>query len=234
MRGAAHLSSAAGDGETAVLAKNAIVVDIGGTSTDVGQLVNGFPREAGSKVEIGGVYTNFRMPDLYSIGLGGGSLVKRKADHNGFSVGPLSVGNRLLSECQSLGGKTLTATDVVIKAEIYNGLKDADTSKIGLSDKEAEWVLESMKEMVEAAVDCIKVNRMILKFPRKKKAFFSDVLGRCSLNCCRRRWNPPGPFQEPCRSQPASIPRQLPGGKRGRRCTGPGQRRVQPGDAGCT
>jgi N-methylhydantoinase A/oxoprolinase/acetone carboxylase beta subunit len=33
-------------------AKNAIVTDIGGTTADVGQLVNGCPREAGTKVRV--------------------------------------------------------------------------------------------------------------------------------------------------------------------------------------
>lgn len=32
--------------------KNAVVVDIGGTTTDVGVLVNGFPREASSQVKV--------------------------------------------------------------------------------------------------------------------------------------------------------------------------------------
>jgi N-methylhydantoinase A/oxoprolinase/acetone carboxylase beta subunit len=65
MRGAAFLSGLA----------DAMVIDVGGTSTDVGQLRRGFPREANSVVEVGGVRTLFRMPDLLSIGLGGGSLV---------------------------------------------------------------------------------------------------------------------------------------------------------------
>ena len=42
MRGAMFLSGK----------KNGIVVDIGGTSTDVGILVNGFPREASSQVKV--------------------------------------------------------------------------------------------------------------------------------------------------------------------------------------
>jgi N-methylhydantoinase A/oxoprolinase/acetone carboxylase beta subunit len=32
--------------------KNAIVADIGGTSTDVGQLVNAFPRQAANRVQV--------------------------------------------------------------------------------------------------------------------------------------------------------------------------------------
>ncbi len=65
MRGAAFLSGL----------KDAIVVDVGGTTTDIGVLQHGFPRVAALAVDIGGVRTNFRMPDTYSIGLGGGSLV---------------------------------------------------------------------------------------------------------------------------------------------------------------
>ena len=65
MRGAAHLSQN----------QDAIVVDIGGTTTDVGVLVSGFPRPASTRVNCGGVTTNFRMPDVFSIALGGGSIV---------------------------------------------------------------------------------------------------------------------------------------------------------------
>ena len=68
MRGAAYLT---GRGD-------AIVADVGGTSTDVGVLVNGFPRESSAAVEIGGVRTNFRMPDLVAIALGGGTVVERR------------------------------------------------------------------------------------------------------------------------------------------------------------
>ncbi len=68
--------------------RDAIVVDVGGTTTDVGAIVRGFPREAGLAVRIGGVRTNFRMPDVLFIGLGGGSLV----DDDGATVGPRSVG----------------------------------------------------------------------------------------------------------------------------------------------
>ena len=37
-----------------------MVIDVGGTTTDVGQLQHGFPREANSVVKVGGVRT---VPD---------------------------------------------------------------------------------------------------------------------------------------------------------------------------
>ena len=59
---------------------DAIVIDVGGTTTDLGVLQAGFPRESGVAVTIGGVRTNFRMPDVISIGLGGGSIVREHED----------------------------------------------------------------------------------------------------------------------------------------------------------
>lgn len=100
MRGAAYLCEI-GD---------AIVLDIGGTTTDAGALVHGFPREAGAAVAVGGVRTNFRMPDLLSIGLGGGSIVSE----DGAVVGPGSVGNRLTKEARVFGGTAMTATDIAV------------------------------------------------------------------------------------------------------------------------
>jgi len=44
--------------------QDAIVMDIGGTTTDLGFLVRGFPRETATAHLIGGVRTNFRMPDV--------------------------------------------------------------------------------------------------------------------------------------------------------------------------
>src|SRR5699024_6899564 len=60
--------------------ESGVVVDVGGTSTDVGYIVNGFPRESAITVEIGGVKTNIRCPDLLSIALGGGTIIKNKKD----------------------------------------------------------------------------------------------------------------------------------------------------------
>jgi N-methylhydantoinase A/oxoprolinase/acetone carboxylase beta subunit len=104
MRGAAFLSGLS----------DAMVIDVGGTTTDVGQLRRGFPREANSVVEVGGVRTLFRMPDLLSVGLGGGSLVETDP----IAVGPKSVGYRLISKGLVFGGDTLTATDVAVAAGV--------------------------------------------------------------------------------------------------------------------
>lgn len=111
MRGAAFLSGL----------EDAMVVDVGGTTTDVGYLRAGFPREANSVVNIGGVRTLFRMPDVLSVGLGGGSIVRLDAG----SVGPESVGYRLTQAAVVYGGDTVTATDLAVQLGIV-GLGDAE------------------------------------------------------------------------------------------------------------
>ncbi|MCQ9388480.1 hydantoinase/oxoprolinase family protein [Brevibacterium sp. 50QC2O2] len=101
------------------------VIDVGGTTSDVGVLTNGFPREATTEVEVAGVRTNFRMPDVLSIGIGGGSIITvngeptagtQQVAPESIAVGPESVGYRLTSKALVFGGDTLTATDVAVAA----------------------------------------------------------------------------------------------------------------------
>ncbi len=92
---------------------DALVADVGGTSTDVGVLVNGFPRESSQGVEIGGIRTNFRMPDLVTIALGGGTVLAG-GDGQAVRLGPESVGYRLREEALIFGGTTPTLTDSAV------------------------------------------------------------------------------------------------------------------------
>lgn len=108
--------------------EDAIVVDIGGTTSDIGVLQNGFPRESNVIVNIGGIRTNFRMPDIMAIGLGGGSIVSA----DGSQIGPQSVGHKLVTEGIVFGGKTLTTTDILVasgQADIGDAAKTAHLSK---------------------------------------------------------------------------------------------------------
>ena len=90
--------------------QDAVVLDIGGTTTDCGLIRNGLPQQSGVHAEIGGVQTCYSIPDVISIGLGGGSLVQ----DNGHAVGPQSVGHHLQSQARSFGGSVTTATDIAI------------------------------------------------------------------------------------------------------------------------
>lgn len=140
MRGAAFLSGL----------KDAVVVDIGGTTSDVGVLSQGFPREASVAVRIGGVRTNFRMPDVLSFGLGGGSHVKQEP----LQIGPQSVGYEITTRALVFGGNDLTTTDIAVAV----GMADiGDKSKVAsLSKSLVDSSLQRMWEMVEISVDRMK------------------------------------------------------------------------------
>ncbi|MBI3930181.1 MAG: hydantoinase/oxoprolinase family protein [Armatimonadetes bacterium] len=100
----------------AVLAgiREGLVLDIGGTSSDLGALVAGYPRPASFAVSMGGVRTNFQLPDILSLPLGGGSLVR------GENIGPESVGCELERRAISFGGPDLTATDLAVVAGLVS------------------------------------------------------------------------------------------------------------------
>ena len=144
MRGAAFLSGVV-DG---------VVIDVGGTTTDVGVLVGGFPREASVVAQVGGVATNFRMPDVLSLGIGGGSLVTY--DGNQVTVGPQSVGYRLEERALVFGGRDLTGTDIAVAG----GLAEiGDRSAVGGLDREVvRGALDRIHHEVARAVDRMKTS----------------------------------------------------------------------------
>lgn len=146
IRGAAFLSGL----------HDAIVIDVGGTSTDIGVLSSSFPRESAVAVEIGGVRTNFRMPDLISIGLGGGSIVRwNDSSGNDVRVGPDSVGYAVVEEALCFGGQTLTMTDVAVA----RGMADlGERDRIQVPPAVIEQAYQRSIELVEEAVDRMKIS----------------------------------------------------------------------------
>jgi N-methylhydantoinase A/oxoprolinase/acetone carboxylase beta subunit len=144
IRGAAYLTGV----------RDAIVVDVGGTSTDIGVLASGFPRESTMPAEIGGVRTNFRMPDLVSLALGGGSIVRRA--NGGATVGPDSVGYQLVERALVFAGDTPTLTDAAVAAG------RAELGDRGLADArrgELEGALELADAMLAEGIDRVKLAR---------------------------------------------------------------------------
>lgn len=135
--------------------RDAIVIDVGGTTTDLGVIQNGFPRESSIAVTIGGVRTNFRMPDVISIGLGGGSIV-RQLENGRVTVGPDSVGYKIASEALVFGGKQMTATDIAVRLGMVTLGNPSFVADIPL--ELAEKAMDAMREMVEDAIDSMKLS----------------------------------------------------------------------------
>lgn len=118
---------------------DAVVLDVGGTTTDAGFLHAGFPRQANTKVDIGGVQTFFAMPDVVAVALGGGTVVRPAP----LAIGPDSVGYRIGQAARVMGGPTLTLTDIGVAA----GLLDfGDASRVAALDAETVAAAQSWME----------------------------------------------------------------------------------------
>ena len=132
---------------------DAVVVDIGGTTSDIGVLQDGFPRQSNIAIEVGGVRTNFRMPDIQAIGLGGGSLVR----DGGEAIGPQSVGYRLVEDGLVFGGETLTTTDITVAS----GAADiGDASKVShLDESVVAAAVARIHSIIDYGIDQMKSSR---------------------------------------------------------------------------
>lgn len=141
MRGAALLTGI----------NDAVVVDVGGTTTDIGMLQHGFPRESTVAMSLAGVRSNFRIPDVLSLALGGGSIVT----DDGASVGPESVGYRLVDDALAFGGSTTTFTDIAVAAGL-RGVGDADLVA-SIPDSTVGAAMTAVSALVAQAVDKAKL-----------------------------------------------------------------------------
>ncbi|KXB05633.1 hypothetical protein AKJ49_00375 [candidate division MSBL1 archaeon SCGC-AAA382A03] len=76
--------------------KNAVVIDIGGTTTDIGKLIDGRPQLSERGAKVGTWQTKIDSMDVKSVGLGGDSeikLNKKKLRIGPRKVTPLAFGN---------------------------------------------------------------------------------------------------------------------------------------------
>ncbi|MDK3159676.1 hydantoinase/oxoprolinase family protein [Kamptonema cortianum] len=144
LRGAAWLTGSA----------DAIVIDVGGTTTDLGVLTKGFPRQSSVSVDIGGVRTNFRVPDILSVGLGGGSRIR--ITDGAITVGPDSVGHELQAKALVFGGEELTTSDVAVAAGWAEFGERRFLENVGSSV--LEGVATHIDKLVEDAVDRMKTS----------------------------------------------------------------------------
>lgn len=136
-----------------------LVVDIGGTTSDVCALLpSGFPRQAPNFVEVGGVRTAFSMPEVLSVGLGGGSRISYDESTDNVCVGPDSVGHYLTTKAMVFGGDVMTSTDIVVAS---GAAQIGDASKVASipSHVVAEARLQ-IKKILERAVDDMKVSEL--------------------------------------------------------------------------
>ncbi|WWC69837.1 uncharacterized protein I206_103780 [Kwoniella pini CBS 10737] len=156
MRGANFLANL---GDKDRKKETALVMDVGGTTTEIGVLLpTGFPRQASAYHELCGVPLNFSMPHVHSIGLGGGSRVRK--DLNGKTiVGPESVGYKILELGVAFGGDVLTTTDIIIASGSTENLSIGNPSLVEkIPTEDVQAARGRIKQMIESAIDAMKTS----------------------------------------------------------------------------
>ena len=150
--------------------KNAVIVDIGGTSTDVGLVVNG-KYSFNYQPEIEGIKLSLPIIELTSIEGGGGSIIRPVLDNKAVQVGPESTGALPGPAAYDLGGTEPTVTDACIVLGYINpdyflgGRKRLNQEKarqvihekvavpLGLDVERASYMI--VKEMTSVAADIL-------------------------------------------------------------------------------
>ncbi len=122
--------------------EDTLIMDIGGTTTDMSILINRVPLLAPLGIRLGDYKTLIRSLDTLSIGVGGDSVVKIKN-------GQLKVGPERLGPAMAYGGPVPTPTDALFVLEkmkngdrekSVNGIKPM-AKELGLSVKEAAYAI---------------------------------------------------------------------------------------------
>lgn len=130
--------------------QEAIVVDMGGTSTDIGIVEGGYARSSLQAAAIGEIPLHFAMPDMISLALGGGSHVHFKDDRT-FRIGPQSVARHLQSQARSFGGSTLTLTDMGVATGCLQ-VEGACSENIGLSFTQADGIVKEVCRQIYQSI----------------------------------------------------------------------------------
>lgn len=94
------------------------------------------------------------MPDVLSIGLGGGTIVHVE---NELRVGPESLGYRILEESLSFGGKVLCTTDIAIANQKNHPVDGAISPDLEVNL--VNQTKEKIRELIEDAIDQMKTDR---------------------------------------------------------------------------
>jgi N-methylhydantoinase A len=124
---------------------NVICTDMGGTSFDLGVLVDGSPRFYSVRPVIDRWAVDLPLLEVKSIGTGGGSIAwLNQAFGNRLEVGPASAGSMPGPACYGLGGTRATVTD----ADVVLGYLNPDNFLGGRMDLEAEESIRVIRRSI--------------------------------------------------------------------------------------
>jgi N-methylhydantoinase A/oxoprolinase/acetone carboxylase beta subunit len=150
---------------------NVVVTDMGGTSFDIGLIVQGSTRFYQLAPTIDRWLVDVTMLDTHSIGAGGGSIARINHDVGGrLEVGPESAGAMPGPACYDQGGRDATVTDAdlvlgYLNPAAFNGgrttlnrrraeraLRDRVAKPLGVSVEDAALLVKSIVDAHMGAV----------------------------------------------------------------------------------
>ena len=130
--------------------KNAVVLDIGGTTSDISLLMDGQPLHASKGAVLEGQYTHIKAFAVHSVPLGGDSILVSQG-------GSLQLAPREDEMAACFGGQRATVTDV-FNYRYGLGLGDAEKSRSALAEAAAAAGLD-LEQTATLTVDQV-INRL--------------------------------------------------------------------------
>jgi len=158
---------------------NILTTDIGGTSFDVGVIVDRQPITR-AEIALAGADMKVRSIDVDSIGAGGGSIAS--VDRGELRVGPRSAGAQPGPACYARGGTEPTATD----ADLVLGVLDPDNFIGGRMRLDVEAARKAIHDKIAKPLD-MTVNEAAWGIRKVLDSRMADLLRRMTLE---RGYNP--------------------------------------------
>ncbi len=153
--------------------KNVITTDMGGTSFDVGLIVDGKPLVSGTH-EAGGYHLNTPMIDIRAIGAGGGSIAT--VEDGLLRVGPESAGARPGPVCYGNGGTRATVTD----ADVVLGIISPDNFLGGRMSANRDAAVAAIREQIAEPLG-LSVEKAAAGIRRVVDAHMADTLREVTI-----------------------------------------------------
>lgn len=144
--------------------RETLVLDIGGTTTDMTVLVNGVPLLAPLGIDLGETKTLIRSMDVYSIGIGGDSLVRLGGED-------IVIGPERLGPAMAYGGPVPTPTDALfVLGRMENGNQQKSIAGIAPIAAALNMTVEETAEKI-FDLTCQKIlseaTAMVMRLNRK-------------------------------------------------------------------
>lgn len=158
--------------------QTSVVVDIGGTTTDLALILSGKPLIASKGARLGDFLTHVRAFAVRSIAVGGDSIVRVKETDSGLRT--ISIGPERVGPAYCMGGKEPTPTDAlrVLRLVEVGDSQRANEAVSSVASSLGKSVLETASLIVDITAEMIAqaVREMFLEWEQEPAYRIWEVL----------------------------------------------------------